>query len=63
MITDTIKVPKHARLVGEVWSVIMGGGERFANQAHPHVMVQVGEEHDEGIVEITDLIFATRGSG
>lgn len=41
----------------------MGGGERFADQTHPRVVIEVGKEGDKGVVEISDLIFATRGPG
>ena len=62
-ITDTLTIPAGAQIVGEAWSVIMGGGSAFQDQNNPRVMVRVGNEGDEGIVEITDIIFATRGPG
>lgn len=40
----------------------MGGGSAFASEANPTVMVRVGEPGAEGIMEITDIIFATKGS-
>ncbi|RPD66327.1 exo-beta-1,3-glucanase [Lentinus tigrinus ALCF2SS1-7] len=60
-ITDTLTVPAGAQVVGEAWSVIMGGGSAFEDQTNPKVMVRVGNEGDEGIVEISDIIFATKG--
>jgi glucan 1,3-beta-glucosidase len=62
-VTDTLRIPKNARLVGEVWSVLLGGGPRFGDADHPRVFVRVGEAGDEGRVEISDIIFATRGPG
>ena len=62
-ITNTLKIPAGSQVVGEGWSVIMGGGSAFQDQSNPRVMVRVGNEGDEGIVEITDIIFATRGPG
>jgi hypothetical protein len=62
-VTDTLRIPKNARLVGEVWSVLLGGGPRFGDADHPRVFVRVGEAGDEGRVEISDTIFATRGPG
>lgn len=50
-------------MVGEAWSVIMGGGAAFSDQTNPTVMVRVGEPGSEGIVEITDILFATQGPG
>ena len=41
----------------------MGGGSAFQDQNNPTVMVRVGAAGDEGIVEISDIIFATRGPG
>jgi glucan 1,3-beta-glucosidase len=63
LITDTLRVPKNVRIVGEVWSVIVGGGPKFNDQDQPQVVVRIGEEGDEGVVEISDIIFATRGPG
>lgn len=61
LVTDTLRIPPNARIVGEVWSVIMGAGRAFEDQDEPTVVVQVGEEGSEGLVEITDMLFATRG--
>ena len=63
VITDTLKIPPGAQVVGEAWSVFLGAGDAFADQANPKVVVQVGEEDDTGIVEISDIIFATRAPG
>ncbi|RDX56567.1 exo-beta-1,3-glucanase [Lentinus brumalis] len=60
-ITNTLKIPAGSQVVGEGWSVIMGGGSAFQDQNNPKVMVQVGNAGDEGIVEISDIIFATQG--
>lgn len=50
-------------MVGEAWSVIMGSGSAFADQSNPTVMVRVGDADSSGIMEITDIIFATQGPG
>jgi glucan 1,3-beta-glucosidase len=63
LVTDTLRIPSHARIVGEAWSVILGGGSAFTDQDAPRVVVQIGEPGDEGTVEISDMIFATRGPG
>ncbi|EGO27229.1 glycoside hydrolase family 55 protein [Serpula lacrymans var. lacrymans S7.9] len=60
-VTSTINIPPGSRVVGEAWSVIMGGGPYFQDQHDPHVVVQVGSKGSEGIIEITDIVFATRG--
>ncbi|KAI0831502.1 exo-beta-1,3-glucanase [Trametes gibbosa] len=63
LVTSTLTIPAGTQLVGEAWSVIMGGGAAFADQGNPTVVVRVGNPGDEGIVEITDIVFATRGPG
>ncbi|KAM5534110.1 hypothetical protein V8D89_012291 [Ganoderma adspersum] len=60
LITDTLKIPPGTQVVGEVWSVFLGAGHKFSDQANPRVVVQVGEQGDTGIVEISDIIFATQ---
>jgi glucan 1,3-beta-glucosidase len=35
----------------------------FQDQHNPKVMVRVGEDNSEGVVEITDIIFSTVGPG
>ena len=52
-----------AQVVGEAWSVFLGGGSAFSDKANPKVVVQVGKAGDTGIVEISDIIFATRAPG
>ncbi|CAK7236915.1 hypothetical protein SBRCBS47491_009798 [Sporothrix bragantina] len=62
LVTDTIKVPKNARITGEVWPVIMAGGNgTFSDASNTKPVFQVGQAGDTGAVEITDIIFATAG--
>ena len=61
IITSTLKIPIGTRLVGEVWSVWMGSGSAFQNMNSPTVIFQVGSPGDSGVLEITDMIFTTRG--
>ncbi|KAH9901618.1 exo-beta-1,3-glucanase [Cubamyces lactineus] len=61
LISSTLTIPAGTQIVGEAWSVIMGGGPAFQDQNNPTVMVRVGAAGDEGIVEISDIIFATLG--
>ncbi|TFY57372.1 hypothetical protein EVJ58_g7056 [Rhodofomes roseus] len=60
-ITDTLLIPAGTHLVGEAWSVIMGGGPAFADVRSPRVMVRAGEPGSQGVLEISDVVFATRG--
>ncbi|KAF4335590.1 beta-1 3 exoglucanase precursor [Fusarium beomiforme] len=62
VITDTVKVPKNIKIVGEVWPLIMAGGNKnFKDQANPKPVWQVGQPGDVGNVEIQDLMFETLG--
>ncbi|KAM4054323.1 pectate lyase superfamily protein [Hirsutella rhossiliensis] len=62
LVTDTIKVPKDVKIVGEVWPLIMAGGNKnFKDQANPKPVFQIGQQGETGNVEIQDLMFATVG--
>ncbi|KAF7543848.1 hypothetical protein G7Z17_g10405 [Cylindrodendrum hubeiense] len=62
VITDTVKVPKDIKIVGEIWALIMAGGDtNFKDQANPKAVWQVGEKGDVGNVEIQDIMFETLG--
>ncbi len=41
----------------------MGGGSAFADGNNPKAVVKVGEKGSSGVVEITDILFTTRGPG
>ncbi|EPT02026.1 hypothetical protein FOMPIDRAFT_141879 [Fomitopsis schrenkii] len=60
-VTDTLRIPAGAQLVGEAWSVILGGGPAFADVQDPRAVVRAGEPGSRGILEISDVVFATRG--
>jgi glucan 1,3-beta-glucosidase len=62
-ITNTLKIPAGTQMVGEAWSVIMGGGSAFSNMNEPTVMIQAGAPGSSGILEITDVVFTTQGPG
>jgi glucan 1,3-beta-glucosidase len=62
IITDTVRVPKNVKVVGEIWPLIMAGGSaNFKDQANPKPVWQIGQEGDVGNVEIADLMFETQG--
>ena len=61
VVTSTIKVPKNIKMTGEIWPLIMASGTAFANQASPAPVFQVGQPGDTGAVEMSDLIFETKG--
>lgn len=41
----------------------MGGGSAFSDINNPKPVVRVGDTNSQGVVEITDIIFTTRGPG
>lgn len=61
VVTSTIKVPSKIKMTGEIWPLIMASGTAFANQASPAPVFQVGQPGDTGAVEMSDLIFQTKG--
>ncbi|KAJ9477329.1 Glycoside hydrolase [Pseudozyma hubeiensis] len=60
-LASTVTFPTGTRMVGEVWPVLMGGGSLFQDASDPQPVVRVGEPGDAGIMEISDMIFSTRG--
>ncbi|KAL8733087.1 MAG: hypothetical protein Q9166_002279 [cf. Caloplaca sp. 2 TL-2023] len=62
LITSTVKVPKNIKITGEIWPLIMASGAAFSDQNKPTPIFKVGQPGDEGNVEISDLIFETKGA-
>lgn len=62
VITSTVLVPKNIRITGEIWPLIMASGAKFASQSSPTPVFQIGQTGDSGAVEISDLIFSTKGA-
>lgn len=62
VMTNTVRVPKNIKIVGEHWPLIMAGGSSaFKDQNNPKPVWQVGQKGDVGNIEIQDLIFETLG--
>lgn len=63
IISDTVRIPANIRIVGEIWPLLMAGGENsaFKDQANPKPMLQVGQKGDVGNVEISDFMIETKG--
>ncbi|KAK7414980.1 hypothetical protein QQX98_006213 [Neonectria punicea] len=67
IVTDTLRAPIGSRIIGQVWSQIMGKGSKFQDELKPQPVVQVARRGDVGIIEIQDMMFtnakeATQGS-
>ena len=61
VVTDTIYVPPGSRIIGEIWSTILVKGNRFGDQNNPRPVFQVGKPGEQGVAEISELIFSTTG--
>ena len=61
LISSTVKVPKEIKITGEIWPLIMASGSAFSSQSSPAPVFQVGQPGDVGAVEMSDLIFETKG--
>jgi glucan 1,3-beta-glucosidase len=48
ILTDTLKIPKGSRIVGEGWPQLMASGTKFSDIKNPRPMVQVGSSGDVG---------------
>ncbi|PRP79978.1 glycoside hydrolase family 55 protein [Planoprotostelium fungivorum] len=62
VITSTLFVPPGSRIVGEAWAMIKASGNFFADFRNPKPAVQVGLPGQEGVAEISDIIFNTAGN-
>ncbi|KAK4249701.1 glycoside hydrolase [Corynascus novoguineensis] len=62
-VTNTIRIPPGARIVGETFPVIMSSGAFFNDINNPKPVVQVGSTSgQQGRVELSDFIVATQGT-
>ncbi|KAF8516954.1 exo-beta-1,3-glucanase [Hysterangium stoloniferum] len=61
LVSSTITIPEGTKVVGELWSEIMGYGPNFQDQTNPVPVIQVGHPCSEGHLEISDMLFTTRG--
>lgn len=61
LITSTVKVPKNIKITGEIWPLIMATGPAFSDPSKPIPVFQVGQPGDIGAVELSDLMFETKG--
>jgi glucan 1,3-beta-glucosidase len=60
-VTNTIRIPPNARIVGEAYPVIMASGNTWGSNTNPVAVIQVGRSGESGHVEMSDLIIATQG--
>ncbi|THH06760.1 hypothetical protein EW145_g3870 [Phellinidium pouzarii] len=60
LISSTITIPAGTQIVGEAWSVLMGTSA-FSDMNNPKPVIRVGDTNSQGVLEITDFVFTTRG--
>ncbi|PWW76933.1 Glycoside Hydrolase Family 55 protein [Tuber magnatum] len=61
VISSTVNVPMNTRIVGEAWPLILANGDAFKDVNNPVPVFKVGQEGDTGVVEMSELVFETRG--
>lgn len=61
VITKTIQVPANIRIVGEIWPLMMISGTFFSDPNNPKPAFRIGQPGDTGNVEISDMMFETKG--
>ena len=61
VIGDTINVPINLKITGEIFPLIMVSGPNFQDQFNPRVAWRVGNPGEVGSVEMSELVFETRG--
>ena len=62
IVSETLTVNPGSRITGQVWSQLVASGSYFANLLSPQVMVKVGSKGDVGTMEISDMLFTSKGA-
>lgn len=61
IVTSTINVPANVKITGEAYSIIMATGSFFQDQYNPQPVWKIGNPGESGSVEISDIMFETKG--
>ncbi|EGP90179.1 uncharacterized protein MYCGRDRAFT_10638, partial [Zymoseptoria tritici IPO323] len=61
LVNDTVTIPDEIKITGEVWPLIVANGAGFSDIANPKPVWQVGKPGGTGAVEISELMFETKG--
>ncbi|KAM3474430.1 hypothetical protein MY5147_004285 [Beauveria neobassiana] len=62
IISSPLLMPSNTRIRGEVWSQLMAVGDKFSDAKHPRPMLTVGQGEKNGLVQMENLLFTSRGS-
>ncbi|KAI0744238.1 beta-1,3-glucanase [Daedaleopsis nitida] len=61
VVSNTVTIPAGTQIVGEAWSTILGTGSAFTDYNNPRPVIRAGTAGSTGVLEISDMIFSTRG--
>ncbi len=61
IISNTIQVPINLKITGELFPIVMATGPNFGDQNNPRPLFRVGNPGEFGTVEISELVFETKG--
>ena len=61
LLSSTVFVPAGTRIVGELWPVLAATGAAFGDMSNPIPMLKIGNAGDQGVVEISDILFSHKG--
>lgn len=61
LVSDTVNVPSNVKITGELLSIIMATGSVFQDELHPRPVWRIGNPGESGTVEISDIVFETKG--
>lgn len=61
LITSALNIPAGTQIIGEAWAAIMATGDVFQDMDNPEVAVRVGGFGSSGLMEISNMLFTTRG--
>ncbi|UJO13497.1 Glucan 1,3-beta-glucosidase [Fulvia fulva] len=63
LLKNTVTVSPGTRMVGQIWALIVADGASFNDETNPRPVFQIGKRGgEEGAVEMSDLIFETKGA-
>lgn len=61
-VTNTIRIPPGARIVGETYPIIMASGSTWGNINNAVPVIKIGNENEAGHIELSDFMVATQGA-
>jgi len=61
-VTNTIRIPPSARIVGETYPVIMASGGTWGNINNAVPVIKIGNAGESGHIELSDFLIATQGA-